>query len=126
MKKSAPAANVDAYLSQLPAGTRAVLEKLRQTIRKAAPSAEELISYHMPAYRQDGILVYFASFKTHCGLYVVNPMILKKFEAELTGFNVVKNGFRFSPDNPPSAGLVSRIVKERIKENKEAMHLKRK
>ena len=126
MKKSIPAANVDAYLRELPADTRAVLEKLRQTIRKAAPSAEELISYRIPAYKQDGILVYFASFKTHCGLYVVNPLILKKFETELAGFELVKNGFRFSLDKPPSAGLVSRIVKERIKENKEALHLKRK
>lgn len=126
MKKSLPAASVDEYLSELPPKTRMVLEKIRQTIRKTAPEAEELISFHIPSYKQDGPLVHFASFKTHCGFYVVNPLILKKFESELNGFELMKNGFRFSPEKPPSASLVSRIVKERIKENQGATNLKRK
>lgn len=69
MAKAKKPDDVDAYISQFPADVRAVLRDVREAIRRAAPEAEETISYRMPAFRQHGILVYFAAWKTHVGLY---------------------------------------------------------
>jgi uncharacterized protein YdhG (YjbR/CyaY superfamily) len=69
MPKPQKPLDIDEYVSQFPADVQAVLEKLRATIRKAAPAATELISYQMPAFKQHGILAYFAAWKKHIGLY---------------------------------------------------------
>ena len=106
---------VDEYIESFPAPVRNVLEKLRQTIRKAAPDAEEVISYQMPAFKYHGILVYFAAWKNHIGFYPAGA--LKAFDKELSAYEVSKGTIRFPLDKPLPLGLISKIVKFRMKEN---------
>ena len=116
--RPAPAPNtVDAYLARVPPKFRATLQRLRRTIKAAAPDAEEVISYRMPAFRQNGMLVYFAAFEDHCSLFVGSPTVRRQFSAELKPFMRGKGTLRFTPDRPLPAGLVTRIVKARVAEN---------
>jgi uncharacterized protein YdhG (YjbR/CyaY superfamily) len=93
---------------------QAMLEKLRATVRRAAPEAIETFSYKMPAFKQDGILVYFASWKHHIGLYppVVGNKQLEKAAARYAG---PKGNLLFPLDEPIPLKLVERIVKFRVK-----------
>ena len=112
----APAKTVDEYLEPFPAGIRSTLEKLRQTIKAAAPKAEEVISYMMPAYKQNGALVYFGGYKTHIGFYPTSVGI-EAFKKELSAYEGSKGTIRFPLDKPLPVGLISKIVKFRVKEN---------
>lgn len=96
---------------------RATLQRLRKTIRAAAPDADEVISYQMPAFRQNGMLVYFAAFEDHCSLFVGSATVRRAFSAELKPFMTGKGTLRFTPDQPLPTGLVTRIVKARVAEN---------
>ncbi len=116
-KGSAPPESIDAYLSKVPAPMRAALESLRKTIREAAPEADEVISYSMPAFRQNGILVYFAAFADHCSFFPGSVVTQRKFAAELKSFAAGKGTVRFTPEHPLPASLVTRIVKARVAEN---------
>jgi uncharacterized protein YdhG (YjbR/CyaY superfamily) len=107
---------VDMYISAQPENARVKLEELRQTIRKAAPDAEELISYSMPAFKQNGMLVYYASFKNHIGFYPA-PSGIEVFKKELSGYKVAKGSVQFPIDKKLPAGLITKIVKFRVKEN---------
>ncbi len=109
--------NVDAYMAGIPPKFRIPLQRLRKTIRAAAPEAEEIISYRMPAFRQNGILVYFAAFEDHCSLFVGSPTVRRRFAAELKPFMTGKGTVRFTPDRPLPDRLVTRIVKARLAEN---------
>jgi uncharacterized protein YdhG (YjbR/CyaY superfamily) len=80
---------VDEYLSAFPAGTKAILKEFRKTIRQAAPQAEELISYNIPAFTLQGRLVYYAAFKNHIGFYPVSSAI-KTFQKDLSGYKTSK------------------------------------
>lgn len=108
--------DIDAYLSTQPEHVRVILEGLRQTIRKAAPKAEELISYQMPAFKYHGMLVYFAGYKNHIGFYPTSSAI-KAFEKELSAYAGAKGTVRFPLDKPIPMGLITKLVKHRIKEN---------
>ena len=123
--KSTSFKNVDAYLQALPDPERITLESLRQTIRRAAPQAEEGISYQIPTYKYKGALVHFAAFKDHCSFFVVNKEILKLFDAELKSFTTSGTTIHFTPTHPVPASLVKRIVALRIKQN-EGLKLKNK
>jgi uncharacterized protein YdhG (YjbR/CyaY superfamily) len=123
-EKMPPAKDVDTYLAVLPDDTRIVLEKLRQTIKSAAPKAEETISYRIPAYKFHGPLVFFAAFKGHCSLFVTNSSVLETFKKELEPFQITGTTIHFSPENPLPASLVKKIVRVRMKEN-EAVKTKR-
>jgi len=123
--KSTSFKNVDAYLQALPDPERITLESLRQTIRRAAPQAEEGISYQIPTYKYKGALVHFAAFKDHCSFFVVNKEILKLFDAELNSFTTSGTTIHFTPTHPVPASLVKRIVALRIKQN-EGLKLKNK
>jgi uncharacterized protein YdhG (YjbR/CyaY superfamily) len=114
---------VDEYLSTFPSSTKKMLQQLRETIRKAAPQAEEVISYNMPAYKQQGMLVYFAGYKGHIGFYPVSSAI-KEFEEELSAFERSKGTVRFPLDKPLPLKLITRMVKYRIQENKTLAELK--
>jgi uncharacterized protein YdhG (YjbR/CyaY superfamily) len=98
---------------------RAVLTRLRRTIRAAAPGAEEVISYSMPAYKLNGVLVYFAAFENHCSFFPASKAILKRFAKELRPFDASGATIRFTSDHPLPATLVRRIVRARIQENEE-------
>jgi uncharacterized protein YdhG (YjbR/CyaY superfamily) len=108
---------IDGYLAGLPDDQRAALEKLRQTIRSAAPKAEECISYSMPAFRMNGVLVGFAAKQNHCALYPFNGSTVKAFKADLKGFETSMGAIRFQPSKPLPAALVRKIVKARLAEN---------
>jgi len=109
--------SVDEYLAGLPPRFRIALQRLRATIRSAAPDAEEVISYKMPAYRQNGLLVYFAAFSDHLSFFPGSAKVRTEFAAELRPFLGGKGTVRFTPDRPLPADLVRRIVKARVVEN---------
>lgn len=114
---SEPAATVDDYLAALPADQRAVLERLRITIRTAAPMADELISYRIPTYRYHGSLVHFAAFRGHLSLITVSRPTLERFLGELKGFRISGTTIRFTPEHPLPPALVDAIVRARVEEN---------
>jgi uncharacterized protein YdhG (YjbR/CyaY superfamily) len=118
--KMTPATTIDEYLNALPKDVQLVLEKLRHAIKSVAPDAEELISYGMPAFKQHGMLVYFAAFKDHCSFFPGSAQIVDKHE-ELKVFKTSKGTIQFTIDNPLPLTLVKRIVKARLEEN-EARH----
>ena len=114
----APAKDVDAFLAVVPADKRAALEKLRRTIRAAAPKATELINYGVPMFRLDGKnLVSFAAAANHCSFYVQSPAVMRAFAAELKDYKQGKGSVQFAPDKPIPAALVTKLVKARIAEN---------
>ncbi len=110
--------SIDDYLALLPAAERAALSALRKVIRKAAPQAAELISYRVPTFRQDGMLVAFSASPTHCALHVMSPPLMKSMLAELEDtYDVSTATIRFTTDAPLPAELVTRIVTARLAEN---------
>ncbi|MCX6677015.1 MAG: DUF1801 domain-containing protein [Methanothrix sp.] len=116
-KKSASAKDVDDYLSTLPEDARDALEKLRKTIKAAAPKAEEVISYQIPTYKYHGPLVHFVARKNYCSFIVASKSILEMFKSELEDYDISGTTIHFSVENPLPAALVKRIVEARITEN---------
>ena len=112
-----PAKNVDEYLAAVPDEVRPVLEKLRRTIRAAAPKAEEVISFQIPTFRYHGPLVHFAAFRNHCSFFGVSKPVIDRFSSELTPWDTSGTTIHFSAKNPLPASLVKKIVKARIEEN---------
>jgi uncharacterized protein YdhG (YjbR/CyaY superfamily) len=111
-----PAA-VEAYLASVPEKQRAALEKIRRTIRAAAPEATETISYQMPAFKDHGrYLVSYAAFKDHCSLFPGSGVI-ESLGDELRPFVSGRGTLRFTPEKPIPATLVRKIVKARLAEN---------
>jgi uncharacterized protein YdhG (YjbR/CyaY superfamily) len=114
---AARATTIDQYLARVAADQRAALEALRQVIRKAAPKAEEVITYGIPAFRQNGFLIGFSASAKHCSLHPMNGHTVAEFAGELAGYSTSKGTIRFTPDKPLPASLVRRIVKARLAEN---------
>lgn len=108
--------DIDEYIATFPTEVQIVLVKLRQTIRGAAPDAEETISYQMPAFKQHGILVYFAAWANHIGLY---PPISgdKNLETALARYAGPKGNLQFPLSEPIPYDLIERIVKLRVAQN---------
>ena len=110
--------SVEDYLAALPEGSRAALEKLRKTIRAAAPEATEAISYQMPAFKDHGrVLVSYAAFKDHCSLFPMSTKVIEAHREELKPYFTGKGTIRFAADKPLPAALVKKIVKARLEEN---------
>jgi len=108
---------IDEYLRLLSEDKRAALEKIRKTIRAAAPKAEECISYGIPAYRQNGkLLVGFGAAANHCSFFPMNASTVKKFRDELKQYDTSKGTIRFPTNEPLPASLVRKLVKARIAE----------
>jgi len=107
---------IDEYIETFPANVQSVLKELRQTIRKAAPKAEETISYRIPTFRLNGNLVHFGAFKNHVGFFPTSTPI-RSFRKELFRYEVSKGTIRFPMNEPLPLSLISRIVKFRVKEN---------
>jgi uncharacterized protein YdhG (YjbR/CyaY superfamily) len=111
-------AGVEDYLAALPEDQRAALEKLRETIRAAAPEATETISYQMPTFKIRGrVLVYYAAFKDHCSLFPASEAVMEALGEELKPYFSGKGTLRFTPDKPIPVAIVKKIVKARIEEN---------
>lgn len=108
--------NVDEYIACQSDNVKIKLEKLRKTILKAAPNAEEVISYAMPAYKFKGMLVYFAAHKNHIGFYPVTSGI-NAFKKEVEPYQTSKGTLQFPFDKPIPFSLITKIVKFRLKEN---------
>lgn len=116
MAKSQKPKDIDSYISQFPGDVQAILEKVRATIRHAAPEAKETISYMMPAFKQHGILAYFAAWKEHIGMY---PPISgdKALEKAIAFYAGPKGNLEFPVDEPIPYDLIERIVKLRVKQD---------
>jgi uncharacterized protein YdhG (YjbR/CyaY superfamily) len=109
---------IDEYLAGVDADHRDALQKLRETIHTVAPTAEECISYGIPAFRLNGrSLVFFGAWANHCAFYPGSSNTLKKFRNELRNFQTSKGTLRFSPDKPMPVALVKKLLKARIAEN---------
>lgn len=106
---------VEQYLESLPPERRAVLEHLRQVIRKAAPHAEECISYMMPTFKYMGMLCSYAAFKDHYSFFPGG--VVENFKAELAGFKTSKGTIQFTDDKPLPDELVTRIIAFGIERN---------
>lgn len=110
--------NINEYIGGFPNDVQEILEKVRITIQKAAPDAKEKISYAMPAFEQNGIVVFFAAFKNHIGLYAL-PSGHEAFREELSPYKSGKGSVQFPLNKPMPYDLISKIVKFRVKENLE-------
>jgi uncharacterized protein YdhG (YjbR/CyaY superfamily) len=108
--------NIDEYIAGFPHDVQEILEKIRMTIRKAAPDAEETINYQIPTFTLKGNLVHFAAFKKHIGFYPT-PTGIEKFKNELSVYEGAKGSVKFPLDKPIPFALISKIVKFRVKEN---------
>lgn len=111
------ARSIDEYIAGFPPETRQLLEEVRSLIKSSAPGATERISYAIPAFHLQGDLVYFAGYKNHIGFYPTSSGI-RAFEAELRGFKTGKGSVQFPLSQPLPEGLIRRIVKFRVEENK--------
>ena len=114
MAKPKKAKDIDDYISKFPADVQAILQKVRSTISSIAPEAMETISYMMPAFKQHGILVYFAAWEKHIGMY---PPISgnKTLEKAIARYAGPKGNLQFTLDEPMPFNLIERIVKLRVK-----------
>jgi uncharacterized protein YdhG (YjbR/CyaY superfamily) len=106
------------YIAAFPPDVRRTLRRIRATIRKAAPAAEEVISYQMPTYKLHGNLVHFAAYPNHIGFYPA-PRAIESFKKELAAYEGSKGTIKFPIDKPVPLGLITRIVKFRVKDNRE-------
>jgi len=116
---------IDEYIAGFPNDVQDILQKIRMTIRKAAPESEETISYKMPAFTLNGNLVYFAGFEKHIGFYPI-PTGIDKFKKELSVYKQGKGSVQFPLDKPIPYNLISKIVKFRVKENLDRVKSKQK
>ena len=109
---------MDEYFSALHTNVRDALEKLRTAIRQAAPEADEVISYNMPAFKSNGMLVWYAAFKKHLGFYP-KPSAIVAFKKELAGYTTSKGAIQFPLAKDIPTRLVKKIVKFRLRENEQ-------
>ena len=117
--------DIDEYIASFPKDIQEILEKLRTTIRKAAPDAEEIINYQIPTFTLKGNLVHFAAFKKHIGFYPT-PKGIEVFKKELSAYEGAKGSVKFPLDKPIPFDLISKIVTYRVKENLERAEAKMK
>lgn len=108
--------SIDEYIATFPPEKQSLLGTMRATIKAAAPDAQEIISYNMPAFAQYGNLVYFAALKNHIGFYPTSSGIAA-FENELSKYEGSKGAVKFPIDQPLPVDLVTRIVQYRVAEN---------
>jgi uncharacterized protein YdhG (YjbR/CyaY superfamily) len=114
--KGAPK-SVDEYIAGVPEPARSTLIKMRAAIRSAVPSeATETISYRIPAFKHQGVLVWFAAFSNHCSLFPT-ASVIEVFKSELKGFSTSKGTIHFPTDEPLPTALVKKLVKARVAQN---------
>jgi uncharacterized protein YdhG (YjbR/CyaY superfamily) len=120
--QSAPK-DIDEYIAGFPDEVQEILEKIRMTIRKAAPDAKEAIKYRMPTFTLNGNLVHFAAFKKHIGFYPA-PRGIEAFKDELSAYEGAKGSVRFPLGKPIPYDLIGRIVKLRVRNQLERAETK--
>ncbi len=109
---------IDEYIEGYPVQIQSILRKMRQTVREAAPEAQEAISYRIPTFRLDGNLVHFAAFKDHISFFPTSSGI-RAFRKELSPYKVSKGTVQFPLEKPIPYDLVRRMTLFRVKENSE-------
>jgi uncharacterized protein YdhG (YjbR/CyaY superfamily) len=115
-EKPKTVATIDEYIAGYPKDVQAILQKIRTTIRKAAPDAAEAMKYQIPTLVQNGNLVHFGAYKNHIGFYPTSKAIAK-FKKDLSAYAGAKGTVRFPLDKPIPLGLISKIVKSRVQDN---------
>ena len=119
MKRKSPK-TVDEYLADVPEPARSTLKHIRAVIKSVAPKdATEVISYGMPMFKYNGMLVAYAAFAKHCSLFPTGSGVIEKFAKELNGYRTSRGTIQFPSDKPLPDALVKKIVKQRVKENRE-------
>ena len=116
---------INAYYASFPEEVQAKMQEIHDVIKTAAPHAEECISYNMPAFKQNGVLVYYAAWKKHLGFYPTSSGV-KIFEKELANFNWSKGTIQLPYNMPLPKELITKIVKLRLAENEEKALRKKK
>ena len=124
-EKQKTAETIDEYIAGFPKEIQTILTKIRLTVRKAAPLAAEAIKYQIPTFVQNGNLVHFAAYNHHIGFYPTSKAITK-FKKELSAYAGAKGTVRFPLDKPIPLGLISKIVKSRVKDNLTKVKAKKK
>lgn len=120
-KGNPPPKDIDEYLAAVPEPARGTLEKLRATIRSAAPAdATEAISYRIPTFKYKGALLAFAAFSRHCSLFPMSYSVIKMFKNELRDFDVAKGTIHFTAEKPLPDAVVKKLVKSRVAEKHKA------
>lgn len=108
---------VEAYFKALPAAARPMMESIRQSIRRTAPEAEEVLSYGMPTFRQAGTrFVYYAAWKAHCSLYGLTGQVLDQFKQEIAPYVTPKGMLKFDLDEPLPIALIEDLIRARLAE----------
>ncbi len=115
--------DIDSYIALYPPDVRKLLEQVRSTIRKAAPDAQEKIGYGIPTFTLHGNLFHFGGFKNHIGFYP-GPGAIVAFEKKLSAYETSKGAIQFPIDKPMPLGLITKMVKYRVAQNKERAVLK--
>lgn len=110
--------NIDEYIAGFPENVQHMLQQIRETIQKAAPKAEEAISYAMPTFKLNGNLIHFAGYKNHIGLYPA-PQGIEAFKKELSAYKGAKGSVQFPLDQPMPLALITKIVKFRVAQSLE-------
>jgi uncharacterized protein YdhG (YjbR/CyaY superfamily) len=108
---------VDEYIMQFPNEIQEILQELRRLVKDAAPEAEEKISYLMPTFYLNGILVHFAAYKKHIGFYPA-PTGIEAFKDELSNYKNAKGSVQFPINKPMPLDLIRKIVEFRVSENR--------
>ena len=110
--------DTDEYISVFPETTQKILQQVRNTIKKAAPKAAEVISYNMPAFKQNTVLVYFAGYHNHIGFYPT-PFALEAFKKEIAVYKSSKGAVQFPLNEPLPLALITKMVKFRVEQTQE-------
>ena len=120
MKSGAVAKTVDEYLANTPEPAQSTLKHVRSVIKSVVPKqATEVISYGIPMFRYNGMLVGYAAFKKHCSLFPTGSGVIEQFAKELRGYATSKGTIQFPSDQPLPDALIKKIVRQRVKENRE-------
>lgn len=117
--------NINEYIATFPDHVQKLLEQIRGIIQKAAPEATETISYAMPTFKLNGILVHFAAFQNHIGFYAL-PSGNEAFQKELSAYKTGKGSIQFPINEPLPEALITKIVKFRVQENLKKASMKKK
>ncbi|MBU1010699.1 MAG: DUF1801 domain-containing protein [Bacteroidetes bacterium] len=123
--KAEKLSTVDQYIAGFSEEIRRLIQQMRSTVRQAAPEAEEVLSYQMPAYKYHGIVVYFAAHKHHIGFYPLTSA-MNAFSMELSAYVTSKGTVQFPYDKPLPLDLIARMVAFRMIENRDKAALKKK
>jgi len=120
MKSRAPAKTVDEYLATTPEPARSTLKHIRAVIKSVVPrETTEVISYRIPMFKYKGMLVGYAAFAKHCSLFPTGSGVIEKFAKELAVYRTSRGTIQFPSDKPLPDALLKKIVKLRVKENRE-------